>query len=32
MHLSPRTENLKLSPQGEMDIMTFLHDILNIFI
>ena len=31
-YLSLRAENLKSSPQGEMDILTFLHDILNVFI
>ena len=28
-YLSPRAENWKFPPQGEMDILTFLHDILN---
>ena len=28
----PRAESWKFTPRGEMDIMTFLHDILNFFI
>ena len=31
-YLSPRAENWNFPPQGEMDILTFLHDILNVFI
>ena len=31
-YLSPRAENWKFLPQGEMNILTFLHDISNVFI
>ena len=30
--LSPRAENWKFPPQGEMDILIFLHHTLNVFI
>ena len=29
-YLSPQAENWKFRPQGEMDILTFLHDILHV--